>query len=422
MASIQKPLRANGPASAALLRSAYGAGHFAKSLAWTFTDLLLAYYANVRLGLSAAETGLLLFFSMAYGAVLDIGVAFLLRRAEGSRRRILLIQFAAGLATATTLIIVFSPVHGALPPFAYLIVALGLLRTAYAVYDVAQNALVSLLPSDGADAERYVVLRQALSALARLCVAALSFLVVGQGVREGREIVVVGAIAILIALTAGWIVRWAGPASVVATPPRLKGLTTPRGIGRLLLAAAAQAGPLSMTARMVTFVERDGPHDHTGAALLFALVLGNLIGPIAVARWPSRGDVGPQALGFTTLALIAGAVFLADPWSGPVALVACCAHGVGLGGVMTLFWRGMSAAIRDHAEQTGVRTDMAAFALLTATLKLSSAIFGASLGLLLDGFKAADPMSLLALAVMTAAGGVGFVLAIAPVRSFGARV
>lgn len=148
MASIQKPLRANGPASAALLRSAYGAGHFAKSLAWTFTDLLLAYYANVRLGLSAAETGLLLFFSMAYGAVLDIGVAFLLRRAEGSRRRILLIQFAAGLATATTLIIVFSPVHGALPPFAYLIVALGLLRTAYAVYDVAQNALVSLLPSE----------------------------------------------------------------------------------------------------------------------------------------------------------------------------------------------------------------------------------------------------------------------------------
>jgi len=422
MASIQQHALAKGPASAALLRRAYGAGHFAKSLAWTFTDLLLAYYANVRLGLSAAETGLLLFFSMAYGAVLDIGVAFVLRRDEGSRRRILLIQFAAGLATATALVIVFSPVRGDLPPFAYLVIALGLLRTAYAVYDVAQNALVSLLPSDEADAHRYVVLRQTLSAVARLCVAAISFLIIDKSAPAGREILLASVIAMLIVATASWILAWAGPVRAVDPPRAAGGLRLPAGAGRLLLAAAVHSGPFNMTARMVTFVERSGGSDHTGASLLFAMVLGTLIGPIAIGRL--RGDLGGPwtALAFTALGIAAGAAFLVDPRSGTVALVACCAYGVSLGATTTLFWRGMSAAIRDHARRTGERTDLTAFALLTATLKLASAVFGGAVGLALDGFRAGEWATSLGLGVVMTLGGLCFIALIAPIRRGGPAV
>jgi Na+/melibiose symporter-like transporter len=422
MAAIEQHVRTSGRGQAVLLRSAYGAGHFAKSLAWTFTDLLLAYYANVRMGLSAGETGLLLFLSMAYGAGLDVAMAYILRRAEGSRRRILQIQFAAALATAAALMVVFTPPLGAITPFLYLTLTLAMLRTAYAVYDVSQNALVSLLPRDEADAHQYVVWRQVLSALARLSVAALAFLIVGQGTPAGREIVVVAVIAVLIAATASWILAWTGPMRAIPANPATVGLKTPRGITRLLLAAAAQAGPLSMTARMVTFVERAGPGDHTGAALLFALVLGTLVGPMVITRLKTDDGVLRPAIGFTALAIVAGALFLANPWSGLPALAACCAHGVGLGGVMTLFWRGMSASIRDHARLTGERTDLAAFALLTATLKLSAAVFGGAVGFALDGFRAGDPATLAMLSVVTAIGGVGFVVMIAPARRREGRV
>lgn len=417
MAAMEKLRRTSGLGQAALLRSAYGAGHFAKSLAWTFTDLLLAYYANVRLGLSAHQTGLLLFLSMTYGAVLDPTIAYVLRHAEGDRRRILQIQLLAGLITGMALLVVFTPRFGSVAPFAHLMLALGLLRTGYAVYDVAQNALVSLLPADEADAHRYVVLRQTLSAVARLCVAALSFLIVDRRAPAGREIVVAGAIALSIAVTALWIFAWAGPARASAARRTIVGLRLPDGAPRLLLAAAVHSGPFSMTARMLAFVERAGAADHTGASLLFALVLGTLIGPIAIGRMSHDGGRPRIAAAFTAVGVGSGASFLVDPRSGIPALVACLAYGVSLGATATLFWRGMSDAVRDHARRTGERTDLAAFATLTASLKLASAVFGGAVGLALDGFRAGQWTTSLALATVMALGAVGFLILIAPIRS-----
>lgn len=414
MAVIDRPIRGGGVERATLQRAAYGAGHFAKSLAWTFTDLLLAYYANVRVGLSAGETGLLLFLSMAYGAVLDPAVAYVLRHAEGSRQRILRIQFVAGLLTAAALLVVFAPGLASVSPFVYLLVTLALLRTGYAVYDVAQNALVSLLPTDEADAHRYVVLRQTLSAVARLCVAALSFLIVDKSAPGGREVVLAGAIAMLVVMTASWMLAWAGPPRRALAPRSAVGLRLPLGAPRLLLAAAVHSGPFSMTARMLTFVDRGGPSDHTGASLLFAMVLGTLVGPIVIGRLRHAASRPAVTAGFTALGVVAGGAFLLDPRSGAPALIACCAYGVGLGATMTLFWRGMSAAIRDHAQATGERTDLAAFAMLTASLKLASAVFGGAVGLALNGFRAGQWTTDLALGALLILGGVGFAALMAP--------
>ncbi|WP_297508453.1 MFS transporter [uncultured Caulobacter sp.] len=396
-------------------RTAYGAGHFAKSLAWTFTDLLLAYYVNVRVGLPAHETGLLLFLSMAYGAVLDPIVAYLLRGAEGSRRQILRIQFLAGLVTAAALVAVFLPRDQGASAFLHLVLALGLLRTGYAVYDVAQNALVSLLPADDADAHRYVVLRQTLSAVARICIAALSFLIVDKGAPSGREVLLAGAIGLMIVATASWILAYSGSAREGSARGAAVGLRLPKGAPRLLLAAAVHAGPFNMTARMLAFVDRGGPRDHTGASLIFALVLGTLIGPILIGRF--REDVQrPWAtMAYTTLGVAAGAAFLAAPRSGVPALLACAAYGVSLGATLTMFWRGMSAAIREHARLTGERTDLAAFATLTAALKLAGAVFGGAVGLALDGFRAGHATTSLALGLVMAIGGACFVMLIAPV-------
>lgn len=414
MGVIQTPSQHSDAKGEAPRRSAYGAGHFAKSLAWTFTDLLLAYYANVHVGLSAHQTGLLLFLSMAYGAGLDPAVAYFLRHAEGSRRRILQIQFVAGVLTAGALLVVFLPPVEGVGSFAYLLAALFFLRTAYAVYDVAQNALVSLLPANEADAHRYVILRQTLSAVARLCVAALSFLIISKTAPTGREAGLVAVIAVLIVATSGWILAWAGPASGGVERRSVPGLRLPRGAGRLLVAAAIHSGPFSMAARMVTFVQGAGADDHTGAALLFALVLGTLMGPIGLGRMRFEDGEFRAALVFTALAVFGGVGFAVAPRSGAPALAACLAYGVGLGGTMTLFWRGMSVAVREHALRTGVRTDLAAFALLTAVLKLASALFGGAVGLALDGFRAGAPATALALGALVTVGGVGFLALFAP--------
>ena len=399
------------------MRSAYGAGHFSKSFARSFTDLLLAYYANVRLGLSAGDTGLLIFLSAAQGAVADVGAASLMRRAEGDLGRILAIQFFAGLAAAAALLVVFGPAHGGDASFVFLALALVLFRTLFAFYDVAQNALVSLLPQDAEEAHHYAVLRQTLSGVARLAVAGLAFLLVGNDAPiGGREIVAAGVIAVLIAASAGWILRWRGALPVVIAPAGLR-RSMPAGLAKLLVAGAALAGPEAMAMRLAPFVEGRGADEPVGAALLFALVLGSVIGPLGLPR-PDRGVMRP-ALIFTMLAVLAAAVFLAGPHAGVFALAACLLHGVGIGGMMALFWREMGAAIRDHALRTGVRTDIITFALLTATIKLSAALSGVGLAFLLDGFKAAEPTAMAAVAAIIAVGGLVFLLAMAPRYGFG---
>lgn len=399
------------------LRSAYGAGHFSKSFAWSFTDLLLAYYANVRLGLSAGDTGLLIFLSAVLGALADVAAAWVMRRAEGDLSRILALQCVAGLAAAAALLVVFRPAHGGDVAFVGLALALALFRTLFAFYDVAQNALVSLLPGDAEEAHHYAVMRQTLSGVARLAVAGLAFLLVGTAAPAGgREIVVAGVIATLIAASAGWILRWRGALPAAATAvgrPR----SMPAGLATLLVAGAALAGPEAMAMRLVPFVDGRAPDESAGAALLFALVLGSVIGPLGLPR-PDRGVMRP-ALAFTALAVLAGLVFLAAPHAGLLALAACLAHGVGFGGMMALFWREMGTAIRDHALRTGVRTDMISFALLTATIKLAGALSGVGLAFLLDGFKAGTPTTMAALAAIIAVGGLVFLLTIAPGYRFG---
>jgi Na+/melibiose symporter-like transporter len=66
-------------------RHLYAAGHFARTLVWSFVDLVLGYYLHTRLGLSAAHTGQLLAISLAYSSLLDLLLA-----AEFNRQLMLL--------------------------------------------------------------------------------------------------------------------------------------------------------------------------------------------------------------------------------------------------------------------------------------------------------------------------------------------
>ncbi len=67
-------------------RHLYAAGHFARTLAWSFVDLVLGYYLHARLGLSAAHTGQLLAISLAYSSLLDLLLAAVFTRLRNQQR------------------------------------------------------------------------------------------------------------------------------------------------------------------------------------------------------------------------------------------------------------------------------------------------------------------------------------------------
>jgi Na+/melibiose symporter-like transporter len=395
------------------LRSAFSAGQFTKSLAWYFIDLLLAYYANTRLGLSASQTGLLLFLSMAQSMVADMGAALLLHRIEGNRRQILIVQFLAAIATAIALLLIFVRPPGFLTPFQYLIGALALFRTAFAFLDVAQNALTSLLPADEEDAHHFAIWRQVAINTAKVGVSVLAFLMVGRNApAAGNEVAVTGVMAVLLLLASIWLLGIAGAAQPRRMATRKWSLATPSGLAPLLVAAAALAGPIALLAKLVPFVQAGGLGDQTGAALLFAIMLGAVFGPLAVPR--PGGSATGAAWCFTATAMGAAALFLANSRSGPISLTACFAYGLGAGGMLALFWRGLSSVIRVHARNTGIRTDLAAFALVAAMTKLAAAVSGASFGVLLNGFKAGSGAAMLGMTAMIAAAGLCFMLTMMP--------
>ncbi|MFS2045702.1 hypothetical protein ACEN9Z_16920, partial [Stenotrophomonas geniculata] len=73
-------------------RHLYAAGHFARTLAWSFVDLVLGYYLHARLGLSAAHTGQLLAISLAYSSLLDLLLAAVFTRLRNQQRLALRLQ------------------------------------------------------------------------------------------------------------------------------------------------------------------------------------------------------------------------------------------------------------------------------------------------------------------------------------------
>ena len=66
--------------------------------------------------------------------------------------------------------------------------------------------------------------------------------------------------------------------------------------------------------------------------------------------------------------------------------------------------------MRAYATQTGKRTDLLSFALLTAVIKLSVAVSGLIFGFLLDGYEAREISSIFWISGITIAGGIVFTL------------
>ncbi|WP_239530170.1 MFS transporter [Stenotrophomonas maltophilia] len=401
-------------------RHLYAAGHFARTLVWSFVDLALGFYLHVRLGLSAAHTGQLLAISLAYSSVLDLLLAALFTRLRNQHRLALRLQLIGGLGTAASACLLFSPGTAIGSAFLPLLAASLLFRTCYAVYDVAQNALTSLLPRDEDEAMRYVSIRATVVPVSKLCIAAALFGVVGASVSpgNGNERMICMIIGILITCAAL-------PLACVSTPSRPSAARMP-GAGALpllallpvLLAAAAETALVGLAGRLFPFADQ-------GAALTFAMVSGMVVAPWLYPRLhsPLHGETGMIAL-MSVLAVVAVGAYLALP-STPVAIACAAVHGTAVASVGLVLWRRTALIARRHAARSGREDDLSCFALLTGTMKLSIAASSLLLGEILPGIQAGDPRTSVTLVSLVAVGSLLSLVALAwpmpPARTEGLR-
>jgi Na+/melibiose symporter-like transporter len=388
----------------------FGSGHFAKTLIWSASELFLSYFAHIHLGLDARATGLLIFASLLYSGLLDGAAAVTLALKPGREERVPRLQMAGAALTALGSILLFLPVR--LPPaqlFAWLLLASILFRTGYTLYDVSQNALVSLLPSDEAEAHRYVKFRTILSFAAKIFVALASFYVIGGHGRANAALMVIASIALLVVASAIPISRHEIRIPDTTPAPDVSRLPL-RFLLPILIAASAQVCLLGLVGKFIPFVLEPATGLSMGPSITLATVFSGMIGPFLTPRARMRG--GRQTLCVALLAAVSalGAILMlvADRFSSII--FAACLFGVGGGATTALIWNELSAIVRDYARQAGKRTDLLSFALLTAVIKLSVAVSGLVFGLLLDGYEARTSSSILWISGITIAGGILFTL------------
>jgi Na+/melibiose symporter-like transporter len=399
--------------------SIYATGHLAKSLVWAFSDLLFAYYAHERMGLPASDIGWVLFISLVYSGALDVLAAVLLSVFPGHEERVPRAQLAGAVLTAVSGVLLFSPLSipgGEL--FLWLLLVSLVFRTGYAIYDVSQNALVSLLPEDDAEARRYVTTRTTLSYIAKVIVALTSFAVIGTGERQGSALFILLPIAAMAVGAAVPMARYRIGRDAGATASAAPGSPPPmRLLLPVLVAVAGQVCLLGLVGRFLPFAHDPQTRAPIGAVLALASVAGGMFGPM-LASWLMRGGKRfPMAnIGFT-IVCVASALMLVAGQSTLQMIAAAAVFSVGGGAISVLVWNELSDVVRSHAVATGRRADLASFALLTATIKLGSGGTGLFLGQLLDGYQARSAAALGAIAAATIAGGLLSVAALAASHS-----
>lgn len=389
------------------LRTWFGISHFAKSLAWGFVDLLLAYYLIAVLDMPAAEASVLLFVLLTAGAVFDLLVGLALNAAGTSLGRILRLHLFGAAATAVTLVFQFIP----LSPEAPVVLATGLLfRLSFALYDVPQNALTSMLPSDAADARRYVVVRATLGGVAKLVVTGANLGLAQFTAMEfrvgGVVLLVIFGAAMVVSASVLWILGGGAHAAAPSPPPQA--FRVPKGLWAVLFAFAVSTLALATLSRLVVFSAAPPDEHDLGAWMLLAVSAGGVTGPWIALRLEALWGWRKAHIAIGGLSSVAGAVaaLQMDPgglWFRPVVGFL---YGLGLGGVGAFLWEAATRVAMRHAAATGQRADGLVFGAVIFVIQISIALGALVLGRLVEGFAAGEAATGALTAGLTVGGAV----------------
>jgi len=395
----------------------YGFAHFGKSLFWYTSELLFAYYLSEVCQLPPRAMGAVLAVGFLAGALADlwVGMAFAgrLASAGGAAR----LQGLGAAASAVALILLFAGA-GLAPavrlPYV-LVVGLGF-RVAYALYDLPQNALLTLA-TDGLDQRvRYSSLRLIFSGAASLAVAASTGPLLSAVVPLDRPLryTVLALIWSAVGLWSAWRLSrgpWpdpANPAPRAARRPLLRALVPPREVRPLLVLFFVISATASVFGKVepyyASFVIRA---PFWGGAILMAMSAATALSqPLWTTLAPRLGHRRLLML-CSGLLIVAGAMFVAWARTPVLALALAALIGAANGGVGAILW----ASFADAVARAPARRRGAAYGLLTAAIKIALGFSGLLIGEVLARIDyrggQSDVLSLLmALAAMAGAAAV----------------
>ncbi len=357
----------------------------ARSLGWSFVDLLLAWHLHATVGLSGQQTGGLLFafLALAGGATFVAGLTFSRRRATG--KSIVQVQLLATIASAALLWVQFSVVDVSV------VVASGAaFRIAYAIQDVAQNMLASLLPADDVEVRRYARARVTLAAVARCAVIG------------GYALVMPDTLPILLAGIGSAMIASAFALRGVVFPERHAVCRAepdalpawPAGLPVLLATWAIAAMLLPTLNRLLIFAPSIGGLPRSGAWLLGGFCVGAIVGPMV--RRPVSGS-------FMLVMIVASGLILIAPLPGGLRVAGAVGHGIAISIVGVRLWAATSRMAIEDARR-GRSSDGIIFGSVILTIHLASAAGMLMLGPLIEGFETGSSESGILALMLTIAG------------------
>lgn len=372
-------------------RRLFGTAHATRSLGWSVVDLLLGWHLHVRLGLTGTQTGWLLFSFFLVGGTATLLAGIALSRCHAGGSLVTRVQLPAAMATAALLSIQFSTGNliGA-------VVAGLAFRLTYAVQDVAQNMLASLLPANVADAGRYARLRVILSAMSRCIVVGGFALEPPVGMTVTLLPIGVGMIASAFALRR--LVFPFRPEVSLASTRLDRGM--PVGLLKLLLAWTIAASLLPTLNRLLIFSPAMNGLDRSGAWLLGGFCFGSVIGPIL-------RDYVKRPILIAMVAASGLVMILPIPFPGGAActIAGAIVHGMAVSMIGVHLWTATSRIAMDEARR-GCSSDGVVFGSVILTIHLASATGMLVLGPLIGGFEAGRPGFALTALALTLAGAV----------------
>ncbi|AVY65565.1 MFS transporter [Xanthomonas translucens] len=370
--------------------AAYACAHFGKSLLWYASELLLIYSLTEHAELGAAAAGLVLALGLLVSAAIGLVAGWNLRRRLREVTSSGHLQWLGLSAAALALLLVFAaPLLPAPLRLGYVLVLSLLFRIAYAVCDVAQNALLSMVQwpwrgHDGASA-----LRLAGSGIAALLISAMVGAMLAPGADGAafalQASALLAAVAVVCALQLRRaVLRDAAPPghTTADAPTRTAPAPCWHAIPwQPLLLIAAMSLTLPAFTKLAPYVAAYGLlSPGWGSAVLIAYALGSVLVQPLAARL-GRQHPPQRRLAWLGAALLLSAPLfaLALPAMPRLSLLAAACIGAigGSGGQLVWAWHAQLTARRALAQHA------LCFAALVASAQVALAAGIVVIGLLL---------------------------------------
>lgn len=371
-------------------RVRYAFAHGTRSIAWSTVDLLLAWHLHVVLDLSGVEASALVFAFLVIGALAGLAAGYWLSHSRARAKSYVRLQLISGIAASTLLAFQFLAVSTIVA-----VVAGVLFRVAFAIQEVTQNALASLLPRDDEETKTYARIHVVLSSAARLIVLVAHILALSFQDFVSRVAIIVGMAVLTMIGTFG--LSGVQFPDTRPSPSSFSRHAFHGRLGRLLLAFAISTIMMPTLTRLLIFLPGLPGATNLASWMVGSYYIGSMSGPLLHARLMSSRYARFVAPLCVAVAGVSATIVL-FPFPASVRGASAVAHGIALSMLVVGLWSDAAIAARKDG------SDGLVFGSVTFTMSIASAIGALLMGPLIERIEAHDWTAIMAAIMLTTVG------------------